>query len=188
MTTPQLGAGTAPSTPHPRAVQLMINRLAPGWTYTVTHGAGTITRKPTDLDTRKQYEKTIPVRSAGLRMRHLGGRAAVGIWLGEWRDEVVTPACWVERKATKRLGARSVHVPEKVEPAHWHYGLDSAWTWSQCRHHACPKHGVDHPDGMPLVAGEDGLKAWISAPLLSLERLPHLSPNLIRFTDEMVAA
>lgn len=170
MNTPQLGEGTSSSTPYPRAVQLMINRLAPGWTYNVTHGAGAVTRHPTDPDTHKQYELEVPVRSAALRLRSPGGRAAVAVYLAEHVDEVVTPAHWTERKATKRMGERCTFVEEKRDPAHWHYGFDEAFAWSVCTEVGCEYGGHDHPDALPVRVGSDRLAAYVSAPLVSLER------------------
>ena len=149
--------------PLPRAIELTIGRLAPGWRHRVTHGTGTITKKPTDPNTHKQVIVQLDVRSAALRLRHTDGRAAVAIWQAVQVPEQVTPAHWVERKATKRLGVRSVHIPAKTVPAEWKYSFEQAYTWQVCTDQQCPRAGTDHAADLPAQISSTALAAYIGA-------------------------
>lgn len=66
----------------PRAAQLLIKRLAPGWRHRVTHGAGTVQVGHIDRDLRKRVTTQEPCTSVAVRMRHTDGRAAVAVWVG----------------------------------------------------------------------------------------------------------
>lgn len=149
---------TSPTTT-PRAVELVLGKLGPGWRHTVTHGVGAVVKHPTDPDTRKQVEVHVGVRSTALRLRHLDGRAAVAIWVAAW-----TPDAWTERKATKTLGARSV-----LTPAHWRYSFEQALAWQVCVDQQCPRAGVEHPAGIPQRLNAAELGAYVAAPTVTVE-------------------
>jgi hypothetical protein len=150
--------------PIPRAVELAIERLAPGWRHKTTHGTGQITKKPTDPDTRKQIEVQLDVRSIALHLRHTNGRAAVAMWVATWTPEREVPARWTERKATKRLGARSVHIPAQVVAGEWKYSFDQAYTWDVCVDPGCPRAGTDHAADLPRTLKSTELAAFVSTP------------------------
>jgi hypothetical protein len=116
----------------PYGVALMLKRLGEGWSHAVTPGVGS-RPKVVRVPGRHEIAYAQLVDSLALRLRHVDGRAAVGVW--------VAPA-----------------VPF-AGAGRW--AFDSGCRWRMCVDPDCPIAPQRHPAVIPTACLAGELEEWI---------------------------
>lgn len=78
----------------PKGLALMAKRCAPGWQHRIVHGRGVQRRQRRDRDLHKMIATLDPCSSWSLRLRHLDGRAAVGVWVQPDGGKAAFDSAW----------------------------------------------------------------------------------------------